>query len=121
MINTAAALYRFYSGFDLPAYTVDTVPDDAELPYITYSLVETEWSESGTHYAQVWYRSTSNEEVLRKADEIKSAIGSGLILPCDGGYVVLHPQRPFVQIRTDSNRPENRCAYISLQINCYHL
>ena len=74
MINTAKALYEFYSGFGLPAYTVSTVPDDAQLPYITYSLIETEPLESATHYAQVWYRDTSNAALLAKVDEIKAAL-----------------------------------------------
>lgn len=121
MMNTAAALYGFYSGFGLPAYAVGSVPEDAVLPYITYSLVETESFEAGTHYAQVWYRSTSNAEVLAKVDAIKRAIGQGVRLPCDGGYVVIRPQTPFAQILTELDRPENRSAYINLQINCYHM
>ena len=35
MYKAAAALKTFFSGFDLPAYTVDSVPDNAQLPYIT--------------------------------------------------------------------------------------
>ena len=119
MINTAKALYEFYSGFGLPAYTVSTVPDDAQLPYITYSLIETEPLESATHYAQVWYRDTSNAALLAKVDEIKAALGNGVRIDCDGGYVVLRPMTPFVQLMVDAN-PENRYAYINMQINCYH-
>ena len=119
MINTARALYEFWSNFGLPAYTVNTVPDEAQLPYITYSLVETEPTESATHYAQVWYRSTSNAALLAKVDEIKEAIGTGVVLQCDGGYVVIRPSTPFVQLGVDEE-PANRYAYINLQINCYH-
>lgn len=120
MINTAQALYEFWSGFGLPVYTVNTIPDEATLPYITYSLVETEPLESLTHYAQVWFRDTSNAAILAKVDEIKAAIGTGARITCDGGYVVLRPGSPFVQLMTDAD-PELRYAYINLQINCYHL
>lgn len=120
MINTARALKQFYSGFGLPAYTETTVPDDVQLPYITYSLTETEPLESGTHYARVWYKATSNAALLAKADEIKSAIGNGVRIDCDGGYVVIRPQTPFIQLMVDEE-PENRCAYLNMQINCYHL
>lgn len=120
MINTARALYEFWSGFELPAYTVGTVPDEAQLPYITYSLSETEPLESSTHYAQVWYRDTSNSALLAKVDEIKAALGDGVRIACDGGYVVLRPSNPLVQLMVDAN-PENRYAYINLQINCYHV
>lgn len=120
MMNTAAALYTFYSGFGLPAYAVGSVPETAVLPYITYSLVETDAGEAATHYAQVWYRSTSNAEILQKVDAIKTAIGQGVRLQCDGGCVVIRPQTPLVQMMTELDRPENRSAYINLQINCYH-
>lgn len=119
MINTARALYQFWSGFGLPAYAVDTVPSDAVLPYITYSLVESESLEPATHYAQIWYRTNSNSVVLAKADQVKAEIGTGLVLSCEGGYVVLRPSSPFVQMMVGED-PAERCAYINLQINCYH-
>mgnify|MGYP006873224071 CR=1 FL=1 len=119
MKNTAQALYGFWSSFGLPAYTTGTVPDEAEVPYITYSLTETEPLEPLTHYAQVWYRTTSNTELLNKVDQILAAFtGKGIVkLPCEGGYVVL--RAPTVQWQTDEN-PENKYAYINMQINCYH-
>ena len=120
MINTAQALYQFYSSFGIPAYTTDTVPDDAQLPYITYNLTETEPLQSATHYAQVWYKSTSNAALFAKVDQIKAAIGEGILIPCTGGYVSLRPASPYVQMMTDAV-PEIRYAYINLQINCYHL
>lgn len=121
MTETAKALYAFWSGFGLPAYTVSTVPREAEVPYITYSLAETEPLESSTHYAQVWYRDTSNAALMAKVDEIKAAIGStGVSLPCTGGYVVLRPLTPLVQLMVDQDSA-TRYAYINLQINCYHV
>lgn len=119
MTDTAQALFGFWSGFGIPAYTTDTVPDEAQLPYITYSLVETEPLVNATHYAQVWYRDTGNAAILAKVDGIKEAIGDGIRLECDGGYVVLRPSTPYVQIQT-SEDPAVRHAYINLQINCYH-
>jgi len=119
LINTARALYEFWSGFGLPAYTVNTVPDDVNVPYITYSLTETEPFESATHYAQIWYRDTSNAAMLAKVDEIKEAIGNGVKIACEGGYVVIRPASPYVQLMTDID-PVNRYAYINMQINCYH-
>lgn len=119
MMNTGKALYEFWSSFGLPAYTVGTIPDGVDVPYITYSLVETEPLESATHYAQVWYRSTSNLALLQKVDEIKSTVKNGAKITCDGGYVMLRPANPYVQLMVDAN-PENRYAYMNFQINCYH-
>lgn len=119
MIDTASALYQFWSGFGIPAATVGTVPDEWELPYITYSLVESEPLEPTSHYAQVWYRDTGNAAMLEKVDEIKAAIGTGVVIECEEGFVVIRPASPFVQLMVDMN-PENRYAYINMQINCYH-
>lgn len=121
MINTAQALYEFWSGFGLPAYTIGTVPDEqAGRPYITYSLPETEPLGQASHYAQVWYRDTSNTALLQKVDEIKAALKNGVLIRCEGGAVSLRPESPFAQLNVDID-PVNRYAYLSMQINCYHL
>ena len=119
MIDTARALYLFWHSFGIPAYTTMTVPDDAELPYITYSLVETEPTENASHYAQVFYRATDNVGLMEKVDAIKEAIGTGKLLRTDSGYVMIRPSTPYVQLMTDQD-PANRYAYINLQLNCYH-
>jgi hypothetical protein len=45
------ALYTFFSGFTIPAYAEDSVPDDAALPYITYQIAVPEWESPVTLYA----------------------------------------------------------------------
>lgn len=120
MTDTARALYEFYSGFGLPAYSIGTIPDDVSLPYITYSLVETGALENATHYVQVWYRDTSNEDMLAVVDAIKEAIGQGIVLDAGETQIALRPSLPLVQLIVDQD-PENRYAYINLQINCYHV
>lgn len=120
MITTAQAITRFLSGFSIPAYPEQLVPDDAELPYLTYPHTEPRWDTPGTFYVNVYVRSKdSNFAALQKADEIAAAIGEGIRLPCTGGYVVLYPQSPLIQaIPTES---DVRHAYINLQINAYHM
>ena len=118
MESTAIALNQFFSSFGLPAYSEDTVPDDAVLPYITYRLVEPEWSQKATMYAQVWYRTYSNAIVNAKADEILRAVSTGVILQCIGGYLVIWPDSPACQIIVDG---DVRRAYLNFSINSYHL
>lgn len=120
MTETARALNEFWSGFGMPAYMVGTVPAEQTLPYITYSLVETEPLEPATHYAQIWYRSTRNAELLAKVDEVKQIMrDDGVLIACNNGHIALRPLSPFVQIMTDA-QPEIRYAYLNMQINCYH-
>ena len=117
MYQTAKALKEFFSGFGLPAYTTDSVPDDVELPYIAYSLAEPEWDQKATMYAQVWDRSKSNTRILQVADQITSAIFVGKKIPMEDGYLVIWPESPLVQLMTDG---DFRSAYINLSINAYH-
>ena len=118
MTQTATALKNFFSGFGLPAYTTDSVPEDVTLPYITYSLAEPEWGQKATLYAQVWDRTKSNAGILQKADQITRAIGEGIILPMASGYLAICPESPLIQLMTDG---DFRSAYINLSINAYHI
>lgn len=118
MRETAKALKTFFSGFGLPAYDEYSVPDDVDLPYITYHLAEPEWNQKASMYAQVWYRTKSNAEVLAKADAIEQAIGLGFVITLPDGYMVIWPETPFAQIIVED---DVRRAYINLSINAYHM
>lgn len=119
MFKTAAALKTFFSGFGLPAYAVDSVPEDVQLPYITYSVSVPEWNKKVSAYAQVWDRTRSNTGIIQKADQITAAIGdAGKRIPFDGGYLVIWLETPLIQIMTDG---DFRSAYINLSINSYNL
>ena len=118
MYKAAAALKTFFSGFGVPAYAQDSVPDDVQLPYITYSLSVPEWNQKASMYAQVWDRTKSNAGIIQKADQITAAIGEGKKIPLDGGYLVIWPETPLIQIMVDG---DFRSAYINLSVNTYHL
>ena len=119
MYKAAAALKSFFSGFDLPAYAADSVPENVELPYITYSVSVPEWNTKASAYAQVWDRTKSNAGIIRKADQITAAIGdAGKRIPFEGGYLVLWLETPLTQIMVDG---DYRSAYINLSINSYNL
>lgn len=118
MYQAAAALKTFFSGFDLPAYAENTVPEDVTLPYITYSQNVPEWNQKASGYAQVWDRTDSNTGIIQKADQITAAIGTGKIIPLTGGYLVIWPETPLIQIMTDG---DFRSAYINFSINAYNM
>ena len=118
MLNTAATLKTFFSGFGLPAYTLDSVPETVELPYITYPLVEPEWDQQANGYCQIWYRKNRLSELLAKADQISAAIGTMKKFEMPGGYLVLYPSTPQTQILTDEY---TQSAYLMFTINAYHM
>jgi hypothetical protein len=117
MYSTAKALKTFFSGFDLPAYAVNSVPESVSLPYITYPLTEPEWDEQATFYCQVWYPKKHLTALLSKADQIVAAIGMGAKFDLGEGYLVLYPSTPLIQILTDD---DTQRAYINLIIKAYH-
>lgn len=115
MTNTARSLYQFFSGFGIPAYSKDNVPDTinvngvempVEPPYITYEIVEPEPLAKCLFHAWIWYRDTSMTAVLAKADQIKAAIGTGLTIPTPGGFIALFRDNdtPFAQEQPDPDK-----------------
>ena len=50
MKQTAKTLKEFVGGFGIPAYATNSVPDDVDLPYLTYPIVEPEWSKKASFY-----------------------------------------------------------------------
>ena len=92
------AIYSFYSGFSLPAYDENTVPEGSALPYITYSVSTDSIGNMVILSASLWYRSTSWAAIQDKADEIAAALGyGGKIIKIDNGYLWLTKGSPFAQ------------------------
>ena len=117
MLNTAATLKTFFSGFDLPAYTEDSVPDTVTLPYIIYPLVDPEWDVQAMFYCRVYYPKNRLADLLAKADQIKAAIGTQKTFTQTGGYLVLYPSND-VNVGTDEY---SQYVHINLAINAYHM
>ena len=122
MQDTAKAVYGFFSGFGIPAYAQDAVPDDAELPYITYYLQEPEWSRQASGYAQVWYPSRNRAKLNELTDMIVREIGSeGTLLGCDnGGYVMIRPETPLVSPAA-SGEDKTIGNLVNFILNAYHM
>ena len=74
------AIHKFWSSFDWPAYDENTVPDDATLPYITYSVIIGDYGSSITMSASLWYRSMSWKEITEKSEEIRNYLGMGGVM-----------------------------------------
>ena len=118
MYRAAEALKTFFSGFGLRAFQEGTVPDDAVMPYITFSISTPEWNQKASIYARVWDRTTSNTWLIEKADQITRAIGEQKKITFTGGYLVIWPETPLAQIQEEGAA---RYAYLNLSINSYNL
>lgn len=103
-MNKAQALNSFWNGFDLKAYDENSVPDGAQLPYITYESVDGEFNRRIAATASIWCRSSSWEEITLKEMEIADRIGlGGILVPYDGGSIWICKGAPWAQRMSDTD------------------
>lgn len=116
-MDKGQALHAFWSGFGLPAYDATSVPEDAALPYLTYMVATDSIGNAVPMTASLWYRSTSWEEISRKADEIAEYIVTKYppAFAFDGGRIYITKGTPFQQRMSD---PEPFIKRILLTIDC---
>lgn len=120
MVDKEQALHNFWSSFDLMAYDENSIPDDAVMPYITYSVSTDSIGYAVPISASVWYRSTSWTEVTEKAHEISEYIGiGGKVIKLDSGYAYLFRGSPFAQRIPDGN--DQMVKRIYFNVNCEFL
>lgn len=120
-MNKAQAIHQFWSGFGIPAYDENTVPDDATMPYITYSVSTGSIEDLVILTASVWYRSTRWREITLKVNEIEQYINavSPLAVKIDGGRAYFTKGTPFSQRMAEPGDDATRRIY--LQINAEFL
>lgn len=113
------ALNAFWNSFSLNAYDENTVPDDAQMPYITYNGASDSWDYDVPTNASIWYRTSSWADVSQKAEEIAKAIGENgyYITPIDGGYMVIKKGNVFAQRMNDPDDDSVRRILLSVLIN----
>lgn len=116
-MNKEQAIHTFWSGFGIPAYDEQTVPDNAKMPYITYRVVTDSIGNVCNLIGSIWYRSTSWKEVSDKAAEVAQAVGQyGFTkLKLDDGYVWFTKGAPFAQRMSDPASDMIRRIYLNVQ------
>lgn len=110
-----AVVQRFFNQF-LPAYEENTVPDWAEMPYITYNLITGDiLSGENPLSCSLWYKDDSWIAINTKTREIGDYIGlGGVTLKCDNGIVWIKKGTPFAQSMGDASDDLIRRKYINL-------
>lgn len=103
IVDVASTLYAFFSGFGIPAYTTNNVPETAVLPYLTYDFTVGKTLTSAPLGARLWWEGTLPRAMLEKADEIGARIGAGIQIPCGNGYLWMYKGEPFVQPIADED------------------
>lgn len=116
-MDKAQALYSFWSGFDIPAYDVSSVPSDATMPYITYETGTDNLDNILILSASLWYDSMSWKDISQKADEIARRVEIMQPIPVSqGGYLWITRGSPFMQRMSDPDNSRVRRIYINVQV-----
>lgn len=120
-MNRNQALYQFWSSFGIPAYEENSVPDDANLPYITYSDQIGYIHDVNNLSASVWdYDMSAGKNwsyVIEKANEIGERIGQGgTTFRYDNGLMWIIRGVPFGQRMGDPSDDRIRRMIINVQI-----
>lgn len=114
-MTKAAAIYQFWNSFGLTAYEENTVPDDADFPYITYQLVTDSFDYEVPVTASIWYRSESWTAINAKTEEVSQKISrGGKFIPCDGGAIWLKRGQPFAQSMGDESDNLIKRKYLNI-------
>lgn len=115
-MDKAQAINSFWNSFGLPAYDENTVPKDAPMPRITYSVATDQLGSVIALSASIWYRSSSWKDITLKTKEIEKHLGEhgGDVIKLDDGYVYLCKGTPFAQRMSDPDDSIRR-VYINIQ------
>jgi len=114
-VNKYQALQNFWGSFGLTAYDTYSVPTNAKLPCLTYSVSIGALDEPLFMSASLWYRSDTWTEIDNKANEIEARLNtSGIILPLDHGFLFLFRGSPFAQRLNDSSDVRIKRIYFNI-------
>lgn len=113
-MNKYQALYEFYSGFDIPAYEENSVPENAKLPYLTYEIMTAEFDmENIAMSCQIYFKSDSLMKINALTERLYNKLDGGCKLKCDTGYIILYRGRPFAQNRPSGDKTV-KAKYINI-------
>lgn len=114
-------LQAFFESFGWKAYDENKLPDDAEMPRITYGLATDSLGQPISIAISLWDRSFSWASVTQKAHEIGRAIM--LMHPpaikCDEGRIYISPGTPFTQRMNEPSDDFIRRLYINLEVEFF--
>ncbi len=119
-MDKAQALHQFWSGFGIPAWDENTVPDDDDIrgeKYIAYSVSTGSLDDVINLTAKIWDTNTSSWEfVENKAEEIAEYIAKMVppTIPIENGRLYITKGKPFSQRLSNPNELV-RGIYINIQ------
>lgn len=116
-MNKIQALHAFWGSFGLTAYDETSVPDTAQLPYITYEVSSDDFGHPMASSASLWYRSSSWAEITEKEMQIADFIGrGGRMIKYDGGAIWIQKASPWAQRMSEPSDEMIRRIVLNIQL-----
>lgn len=119
-MDKAQAIDQFWNSFGLPAYDESTVPQNAAMPRITYSVATDSLENIVNLSASIWYRTTTWKDITLKTNEIERRLGEygGQLIDLSNGKVWIMKGAPFAQRMND---PDDSIRRIVINIQVEYL
>ncbi len=110
------ALHAFFNKFGITGHRNTSVPDDAILPYLTYTCPTSSVLEEPVSITVHTYHYTDSEAIPDAlAEKIRKEIGmGGVLLYCDGGAIWLKWGAPWCQSLVDGTNENIKRRYINI-------
>lgn len=108
------AIHSFWSSFGLTAYDENSVPDTAQLPYITYSVSYDSFDNEVSLTASAWDKSYSWLRLTHLANTIDRYIGKSKMIRTDNGGIRITKGSPFYQ-RTGTEKDTVKRIYFNIR------
>lgn len=110
----AKAIHDFFNGV-MTAYPSAAVPDDAALPYLTYTMSEASFGDAPQSLTvNIYARTDSEADINALARRLSDAIGrGGVFVLCDDGAIWLKRGTPWSQAAPYDDRSIKR-RYINV-------
>ena len=124
-MNKIQTLHSFWSGFGIPAFDENSVPDEAErielygsaFPYITYEVSSDSFGHGLVQSASLWYRSTSWAEATAKEMQISDFITrGGRMIAFDDGAFWIQKGSPWAQRLNDPSDDMIKRIILNLEV-----
>ena len=125
MTGVQTAFFNFLEQFGLPVWCQDTVPTDAQLPYITFEPVQGASMSATIVVFHNWHKDAEqgvNQERAAVMDQIAAAIPhGGIFVPVPGeGYMILYRNGGSFQMTTqDEEDPSIVGGRTSVEVHFY--
>lgn len=116
MADQVAAVHGWLSeALGLPCFVEGDVPTGQLMPYATHRIPTGSWGDSNSVEVDVWCEHGHAEEADGYCAALREALTlGGVMVPCDGGAVLLTRGTPFSQPMPDE-RAERRYVNVDIE------